>query len=393
MPRNPEIDATPTYDAIVVGLGPAGSTVAYEIARAGRTVLALDRERFPRYKVCGGAISARVYVLLDGVRREVIERTVSAMTFRYCGQEAFTVGGGEPVASFVMRDRFDTALADRAARAGACLRYGEPVISIEETAQGVQVVTPMARYQARFLVGADGANSRVARRLNAAPCRGAYGLEAEIPISTGSNEVILEMGAIPGGYGWIFPKQRGMSIGIGGFRAGDPQPKAAFERFVALQTGFRDVAVPTMVGYPIPVYAKGWRVASGRIALVGDAARLVDPFFGEGIYYGILSGQHVGQTIVRELDRGGIDLSAYVGWVEAELAPEFAVADRLASIAYGYPRMWYDAMRAHPDVIGWFYDVLRGTSRFQDLWARLRRHVFRLVPAALVGRATTLFVR
>jgi flavin-dependent dehydrogenase len=343
--------------------------------------------------VCGGAVSARVDALLGGAHREVIEHTASSMTFRYRGQEAFTVEAGNPVVSFVMRDRFDAALAERAARVGVCLHYEEPALSIEETTEGVRVVTPMAAYQARFLVGADGANSRVARRLNPGAFRGGYGLEVEVPIPGGSNEVVLEMGAIPGGYGWIFPKQRGMSMGIGGFRGADPQPKTAFGRFVALQPGLRDEGVTAPVGYPIPVYTTGGRVASARIGLVGDAARLVDPFFGEGIYYGILSGQRLGQTIARQLDLGEVALSAYVRWVEAELAPEFAVADRLASIAYTYPRMWYDAMRAHPDVIGWFYDVLRGTSRFQDLWARLRRHSFRLAPAALMGRAAALFAR
>jgi geranylgeranyl reductase family protein len=382
-----------TYDAIVVGLGPAGSSAAYEIARGGGRVLALDRERFPRYKVCGGAISARVDALIDGVDRAVVERSVSTMTFRYRGQESFTVGGGDPVVSFVMRDRFDAALAQRATSAGAALRYEEPVLSIEETAEGVEVVTPKAAYQARFLVGADGANSRTARCLNPVPSSGVYGLEAEISSPGGANDVILEMGAVSGGYGWIFPKQQGMSIGIGGFRAADPRPKSAFERFAGFYPELRDTVITAPAGYPIPVYAKDWRVASRRIGLAGDAARLVDPFFGEGIYYGILSGQRLGQTILRQLDGGGADLGDYARWVDTELAPEFAVADRLASIAYTYPRMWYDAMRAHPDVIGWFYDVLRGRSRFQDLWARLRRHAVHLAPAALAGRATAWLSR
>lgn len=382
-----------TFDAIVVGLGPAGSTAAYEIARAGGSVLALDRERFPRYKVCGGAISTRVDALLEDAHRDAIEHTASAMTFRYRGQEAFTVGSDGPVVSFVMRDRFDAALAARAACAGACLRYEEPVISIDESAEGIEVVTPTARYRGRFLIGADGANSRIARHLNAGPFRGAYGLEAEIPVPNGSNDVILEMGGVLGGYGWIFPKHQGLSIGIGGFRAADPRPKAAFERFASFHDELRAAHLDAPIGYPIPVYTQGGRVASGRIGLVGDAARLVDPFFGEGIYYGILSGQRLGRVIAHQLNRGAADLSDYARWVDAELAPEFAVADRLASIAYTYPRMWYDAMRAHPDVIGWFYDVLRGTSRFQDLWARLRRHAVRLAPAALVGRAAAWVAR
>jgi geranylgeranyl reductase family protein len=385
--------ASTTYDAIVVGLGPAGSTAAYEIARAGRAVLALDREQFPRYKVCGGALSSRLDRTIGTAYHESVEATVRGLTFVYNGAEGFHVDADGPLAYFVMRDRFDAGLAERAARAGAHLRYGESVHEIEETAQEVRIRTSHGIYRGRFLVGADGANSRLARRLNPHPLPVAYGLEAEIEHPSAPNEVILEMGAVPGGYGWIFPKRRGMSIGIGGFRTADPQPRAAFRRFVAYQTGLRGVTTAP-VGYPIPVYCRGGRVATVRIGLAGDAARLVDPFFGEGIYYGILSGQRLGQEIVRQLDHGPGDLGAYGRWVEADLGPEFAVADRLASIAYGYPRLWYDAMQAHPDVIGWFYEVLRGSIRFQDLWARLRRNVLRLAPTALAGRVTaTLFAR
>lgn len=383
-----------TYDAIVVGLGPAGSTAAYEIACAGHTVLALDRERFPRYKVCGGALSSRLDRAIGTAYHESVEATVRGMTFVYNGAEGFRLDADGPLAYFVMRDRFDAGLADRAARAGAELRYGESVRDVEETADEVRVQTSQGTYRGRFLVGADGAHSRLARRLNPHPIPGAYGLEAEIEHPYAPNEVVLEMGAVSGGYGWVFPKQRGISIGIGGFRDADPRPKVAFERFVACQAGLRAVPLSTPVGYPIPVYTRGWRVATARIALIGDAARLVDPFFGEGIYYGILSGQRLGQTIVRQLDRGRVDLEAYVHWVGAELVPEFAVANRLASIAYGYPRLWYDSMRAHPDVVGWFFDVLRGSIRFQDLWARLSRNAVRLAPAALAGRVkATLFAR
>src|SRR3972149_3786935 len=66
--------------------------------------------------------------------------------------------------------------------------------------------------------------------------------------------------------------------------------------------------------------------------------------------------------------RGGAALSAYRRWVEDELFPEFAAADRLAALAYGHPRLWYESMRAHPDVIEWFYDILRGESDYRALW-------------------------
>jgi flavin-dependent dehydrogenase len=201
------------------------------------------------------------------------------------------------------------------------------------------------------------------------------------------------MGAVPGGYGWVFPKRHGVSIGVAGFYGAEPRPRERFRQALDFQPALRGHSIPAPIGHPIPVCSKGFCVASRRIGVVGDAARLVDPFFGEGIYFGIVSGQHLGRTIVRQLDEGAIDLRAYGQWVRTELAPELAVTERLASIAYEHPRLWYDAMRAHPEVVGWMYDVLRGESTFQALWSRLKRHAIRLAPAAVASRVLSLFSR
>ena len=387
--------SSPDYDAIVIGMGPAGSSAAFEIARAGYAVLALDRCVFPRAKVCGGGLSARLDALLGRDYHDVVEAAIDGMTFVYDGAEAFTVAARSPVAYFVMRDRFDALLADRAARAGARLRHDDQVVGIEETADGVTVRTASATHRARFVVGADGAHSVAARLLNGSrPRRRAYGLEAEVAVAAliPERQAVMEMGGIPGGYGWVFPKARGRSVGIAGFRGDERRPKARFAHFASVQPALRGLRLDA-VGYPVPVYTPGLTVVSSRIGLAGDAGHLVDPMFGEGIYYAVWSGRQLGRTIARQLDEGGADLSAYRRWVEDELFTEFAAADRLAALAHRYPRLWYESMRAHPDVVGWFYDILRGESDYRALWRRLKRHAVRLAPAALARRAAAIFSR
>ncbi|MEO5656540.1 MAG: geranylgeranyl reductase family protein [Nitrospiria bacterium] len=381
---------SPTYDAIVVGLGPAGAVAAFELARAGRSVLGLDGRVFPRYKVCGGGLSARVDGLLGLAYHETVECTVSGMTFAFEGRDAFTVDASRPVASFVMRDRFDAYLAERASQAGARLQFGEPVLEIEEALDHVWVRTSRATYQAAFVVGADGAVGLASRRLNGPSRRAAYGLEAEVRAAGPPDRVVMEMGLVPGGYGWRFPKDGRWSVGMAGFRGAEPHPKRRFARMLSAHA-FPPAPDGSPLGHPIPIYAPELRLASSRIGLAGDAARLVDPFFGEGIYYAIASGRQLGQTVARQLEEGTADLAAYRRWVETTLYPEFAAAARLAELAYTYPRLWFDAMRAHPDIVREFYRILQGEIGYADLWARLKRDAWRLAPGALAARAIAWF--
>lgn len=103
MNNEPDIQA---YDALVVGMGPAGAVAACELSRASLSVLALDKQRHPRYKVCGGGLSARIESVLDWDVRSLVEHTVYGVEFSYTGGEPFLIESPTPIAYMVAQHLF-----------------------------------------------------------------------------------------------------------------------------------------------------------------------------------------------------------------------------------------------------------------------------------------------
>ena len=132
------------YDVLVVGLGPAGAVAAYELSRAGLSVLALDKQPHPRYKVCGGGLSARIQSILDQNVAPLVEHTVYSVQFSYRGQESFLIESPTPIAYMVMRDRFDQALVG----IRSCIGTGNlPGISYRGSDGGHRVFVPRPCYR------------------------------------------------------------------------------------------------------------------------------------------------------------------------------------------------------------------------------------------------------
>ena len=167
------------YDVIIAGAGPAGSTCARECAREGLTTLLLDKDPFPRSKPCGGAVSQHALSLLDfTLPGHIIEKESYGARVHYGGR-SIEVQSKFRFAVLVSRERFDAFLAEKAVEGKARFVTGEKVVSVQEAADGVTVVSEKATYQSRFLVGADGIHSRVALALRRpleksemAPCPG-----------------------------------------------------------------------------------------------------------------------------------------------------------------------------------------------------------------------------
>ena len=370
------------YDAIVVGLGPGGATTAAELARSGLAVLGLEWKTHPRYKVCGGGLSSRIDRLLEPDYRAVVEDTIHRVRFQFAGAEAFEIASPDPIAYMVMRDHFDAYLVRKAREAGAQVCEDERALAVREDADGVNVETERGRYRARLVVGADGASSLVARSLFAGRRGRLWGaVEGEvavhhIPSRLGAGAIALDIGFVPGGYAWVFPKEGRLSVGIAEFYGSGRIPKRSYDHFVQGEPTLTGIEVPDGLGHPIPLYGgaetERMPLTTNRALLVGDAAHLVDPVLGEGIYYAVLSGRMAAACVADHL--GGLtpDLQAYDARVADELYPEFRVAGRMAWTLYRFPQISHRVIRRRPEILELYAEVLKGRETYQSFYAKAK---------------------
>jgi geranylgeranyl diphosphate/geranylgeranyl-bacteriochlorophyllide a reductase len=303
--------ATPDlFDVLVVGGGPAGATAATDLARLGRRVALLDRAG--RIKPCGGAIPPRLvkdFAIPDDL---IVARITSARMISPTDAQV-DMPIDDSYVAMVDRDTFDEWLRARAALAGATRRTGT-FLDLHETDDGYvdvgyrdeagdrHVIT------ARMIIGADGANSAVARAAMPSsphpPFVFAYHEIVRAPVAKALSEsvaapapaaydakrcdVYYQGRLSPDFYAWVFPHGSTASIGVGSANKGFSLRDAVGD--LRKQAGLGDVETLRREGAPIPLYPRK-RWDNGRnVLLIGDAAGVVAPASGEGIYYAMYSG-------------------------------------------------------------------------------------------------------
>ncbi len=337
---------TQKWDVAVVGAGPSGASAARGLAQVGLRVLLLEKESIPRYKPCGGGLTAKVRAALDFDFSPAVEDTIQQVSIAY-GADRRRMG--DVSAWCVMRDKFDALLVERAVESGAEFREGQPVTRIGFDDQGADVVTPSETLRADFVVGADGVNG-IVRRAGGWPAHTRMGvaLEAEMQSRSSALEewrgtLHLDFGAIPWGYGWIFPKAEHLSVGIGALMRNGHKLDLhqALEHYIGTEASLRGAKPMLTRGHRVPLGGEMGTYHTARALLVGDAAGLVDPFTAEGIYYAIKSGQIAARELAGALERGELDLSSYSRRINSEINSDFRYAWRLTQVFYRFPHLAY----------------------------------------------------
>jgi geranylgeranyl reductase family protein len=384
----------PRPDVLIIGAGPAGATAARRLALGGARVRLVDRERFPRNKPCGGAISIRAlarFPYLPAALARIPTHYIARLYLESPGGESVTLTSASAAALMIRRMEFDHLLVQLALEAGVELVEGVEISRASIASCGVALTARNGRkFEAPMVIAADGVHSVVARRLGLNrgwPQRAiALDMMEETPSETlraSDPDTLWVSYGYQGsdGYAYVFPKRDHVNAGIGYLlsyyrEAVRQRPYESQRRFVGSLTTkgvlagassrlhFTPFLIP--VGGPLP------HTARGRVLLAGDAGGFVNAFSAEGIYYAMVSGELAADAILSERPNTyeprwrrelGAELRDAV-WVQRYL---FADSRRVDAMVRG--------ARAYPAVASGLVEYAMGSRSYQGARMRLVSHV------------------
>jgi len=360
------------YDVTVVGAGPAGATLACELAAKGIGVLLLEKEGLPRYKCCAGGVTIKATRLLNFDISEVTEDVVREISFTFNLGSPYLGQHGQPLMHTVMRGVFDHFLVKRAKQLGAVLTDGQRVTRVRVVGDRVEISTADSVYASRLVVGADGTHSIVARELGMQrSIEYLIGIESEIVVpekeqAKWKSRAQVDLGCVAGGYAWAFPKRNRLSVGVGSHVSKPRDLQAQHGKFLnSLNLG--SCAVTSSCSHLIPTCTKGKLIWQDKALLLGDAAGLADPLTGEGIYNAIRSAQLAAPVIEGFLAGRKAQLEDYQRIIESEILSELRIARRLWRLFVRFPHLAFRMLSQNEEVWKALSDLMLGEISYADL--------------------------
>jgi len=342
------------FDIIVVGGGPAGLTSAYQLNKYGFNVLLVDKNNFPRPKLCAGLLTKKTRKLINNIFSVTTEDLKQKEVVDFCSDYYQIYFKDKLIYETKMKDAFyyvhrrvyDNYLFNLVKNSGVEIKEGTEVVDIDLF--NSKIITKKGKeIKAGYIIGADGANSVIRRKLltkrddiklDDFKKNMAVSLEAVVPrseLKLDFDHPILYYGILNWGYGWIFPRKDFLVVGIAGLKKSNNNFKDIFMEYLDL-IGIKNKDIDY----------SGWQLPYGNFLkepfynntlLVGDAAGLVEPLTGEGIYYAHHSGLLAAKAINKAENYNRNLISTYKRSLDEEILLRLERFKKLSKFFYGQP--------------------------------------------------------
>lgn len=363
-------------DCIIVGSGPAGSSAAYHLAKAGRDVLLLEKLALPRYKPCSGAVSPIVAQWFDFDFGPAIDSQIKRVRYTWkLGDAVDAELETAPIWS-VRREVFDPFLVEQATANGAKVQDQTAVTGVEFKGDHWQVNTASQALLSRYIIAADGAKGPMASWLGFADHKvreaGVLEIVTNDPVENGAFS--FEFGLAKNGCLWSFPKQQGYSLGVSSFIGSSPKDLKTPLRQYAPEFG-ASFESGTFYSHPLKLWDGNRPLHTDRALLAGEAAAMVDPLTAEGIRPAMFSGMKAAQAVDQALSGEVGAIAQYTETIHQSWGADMQWAQRIAGVFFRLPKIGYRVGIKRPTATKRLGQILAGEISYADIAGRVIKRI------------------